>query len=75
VSTDEEIREVYESDISKKSNLVFKRQGILPFIRDGKNLSIESVLGKEMTEDLAWLAEIFDRPDTPQRATSGKEKK
>jgi hypothetical protein len=40
MSTEEEIREVYEQEISEKSKLVEKKFGILSFYENGKGMRV-----------------------------------
>ena len=57
MSTDEEIREVYESDIERQTNQVFSRQGIVPFLEGQWGLSIEYGLDEGTQVELQKIAD------------------
>lgn len=55
VSTDEEIQEVYEQDIARKSLLVLNSKGIFPFLKSNEGMVIRHVFsgyeGKILVND------------------------
>jgi hypothetical protein len=57
VSTDEEIREVYESDIERQTNQVFLKRGIIPFLEGQRGMSIEYGIDEGIQAELQRIAE------------------
>lgn len=61
ISTDEEIREVFESDIADKTRIVKSKHGVLPFLDGLESMQIEELLfGLVDEDDLALLARILE---------------
>lgn len=62
ISTDEEIREVFESDIAEKTRIVQSKCGILPFLEGMDSIQIEELLfGLVDEDDRELLARILDQ--------------
>jgi len=60
LSTDEEIAETFNAEITEKSNQVLNKSGIFPFIEGLSGFSVAH-LHKLDEEDLALLARICQR--------------
>ena len=58
LSSDKDIRDVYEDEIMRKSLLVYQRRGLMPFISDG-DVSVhclwEGIINEEDLEFLGLL--------------------
>ena len=58
LSSDKDIRDVYEDEIMRKSLLVYQRRGLMPFVSDG-DVSVhrlwEGIINEEDLEFLGLL--------------------
>lgn len=64
MSTEEEIRAVFEQDIAEKSKQVINRQSILPFLDGMEGMSIQELYwGLIDEEDIALLQRIAEIED------------
>ena len=61
MSTDEEIREVFEQDIAEKDKIVRGKHGMLPYLDGMEGLSVQDILwGIVDEEDRELLQRILD---------------
>ena len=61
MSTEEQIREVFEQDIAEKSKQVINKQSILPFLDGLEGMSIQDLYwGILADEDMEFLQSILD---------------
>ena len=74
MSTDEEIREVYESDIENKTKRVLLKRGILPFLNGRHDMSIETILPQEIMDELHNIALADERAFGSNRERRIREK-
>ena len=55
MSSESEIREVYEGDIGKQTDEVLRKYGVKPFYEDFDGMEVESVWPVEWLETLARI--------------------